>query len=76
MAQQYLIAIPTSAVTNKGVAHKVILIPKGSVVHVPLALKELHGLIEVTVNGETLLMFAEDIRERGHPVPLRESGNT
>lgn len=78
MAQRYLIAIPTSAVTIEGRARKVILISKDSVVDVPLPLNGLQGLIEVTVNGGTVLMFAEDIRERGKPVSLhpRKIGST
>jgi hypothetical protein len=69
MAQRYLIALPTSAVTIEGGARKVILTAKDSVVDVSLPLHGLQGLIEVTVNGGSVLMFAEDIRERGKPIP-------
>jgi hypothetical protein len=46
----------------------VITVPGGSVIDVPLPLNGIRGLIEVTFNGETVLMFAEDIKERGTPV--------
>jgi hypothetical protein len=68
MAQRYLITTPTCAVSMEDGARKAITVPNDSVVSVSLPLEELQGLIEVTVNGETVLMFAEDIRQRGKPV--------
>jgi len=44
------------------------MVPSGSVIDVPIALNGIQGLIEVTFHGETVLMFAEDIRDRGKPV--------
>lgn len=67
MAQRYLIKTPTSAAIKQG-PRKVITVPSGSVIDVPLTLDGVRGLIEVTFSGETVLMFAEDIRNRGNPV--------
>ncbi len=52
----------------EGGARKLILVPRASVVDVPEPLYGLQGLVEVTFNGETVLMFAQDIRQRGKPV--------
>jgi hypothetical protein len=68
MAQQYLITTPTSAVAIEGRERKVITVPNDSIVDVSRPLNGLEGLIEVTVDGQTVLMFAEDIRQRGKPV--------
>ena len=67
MAQQYLITTPTSAVIEQS-PRKIITVPRGSVIDVSLPLSGVRGLVEVTFNGETVLMFAEDIRDRGNPV--------
>jgi hypothetical protein len=47
---------------------KVIVVPNESVVDVSLSLNGRQGLIEVRFNGETVLMFAEDIKQRGMPL--------
>lgn len=65
--QRYLIGIPTTAVNEKSPT-KVFVVPSGSVIDVPVPLKGVRGLIEVTFNGEAVLMFAEDIKDRGKPV--------
>jgi hypothetical protein len=65
MAQRYLIGTPTSAAIIEEGARKIITVPGASVIDVPQPLKGLQGLIEVTFDGETVLMFAEDIRQRG-----------
>lgn len=64
MAQRYLITTPTTAVNEQSPA-KAFTVPSGSVIDVPLPLKGVRGLINVTFNGEGVLMFAEDIRDRG-----------
>jgi hypothetical protein len=68
MLKRYSITTPTCAVRMEGGVNTAITLPNDSVVSVPLPLDDLQGLIEVTVNGETVLMFAEDIRRRGQPV--------
>ena len=67
MAQRYLIETPTPAAIAQS-PRKIITVPSGSVVDVPLALNGVRGLIEATFNGESVLMFAKDIRRRGKPV--------
>ncbi|SPF56191.1 hypothetical protein SBA4_80004 [Candidatus Sulfopaludibacter sp. SbA4] len=67
MAQWYLITTDTVAAVEKS-PRNVIMVPSGSVIDVPIALNGIQGLIEVTFHGETVLMFAEDIRDRGKPV--------
>jgi len=67
MAQRYLIETPTSAAIEQN-PRKVITVPIGSVIDVARPLNGVRGLIEVTFNGETVLMFAEDIRVRGKAV--------
>jgi len=47
---------------------KVMVIPNNSVVDVATPLTGTQGLIEVKLNGETALMFAEDILQRGKRV--------
>lgn len=42
-----------------------ITIPRSSVVDVPQTIEGLSGLISVKFNGESILMFAEDIQQRG-----------
>jgi hypothetical protein len=64
MAQRYVIATSTTAV-NEQSPTKVFMVPSGSVIDVPVPLKGVRGLIEVTFKGEAVLMFAEDIRDRG-----------
>ena len=44
------------------------VIPNNSVVDVATPLTGTQGLIEVKLNGETALMFAEDILQRGKRV--------
>ncbi|MGJ5818838.1 hypothetical protein [Paludibaculum fermentans] len=68
MPQRYVINIPTLVVAIQGTAKMPITIPSASVVDVPQKVEELQGLIEVEFNGENVLMFAEDIKQRGKPV--------
>ncbi|MBN9662642.1 MAG: hypothetical protein J0H49_30870 [Acidobacteria bacterium] len=65
MPQRYQIIAPTLVLAVQGSGKKPITIPTDSMVDVPLTLYGRKGLIEVQFNGETVLMFAEDIRERG-----------
>ena len=67
MAQRYLITTPTPAAIEQS-PRKVITVPSGSVIDVPSPLNGVRGLIEVIFKGETLLMFADDIKDRGKPV--------
>jgi len=73
MPQRYLITTPTSAVAITSGARQIIEVPNDSVVDVSVPLDGLQGLIEVTVNGEAALMFAEDIRQRGKAVFRRSA---
>jgi hypothetical protein len=68
MAQRYLLNTPTSAVTFERGTKKIVALPDNSVVDLQQPLDGLQGLIEVTLNGETLLMFADDIRQRAKPL--------
>jgi len=68
MAKRYLITTPTPAVTTGRKAREFIMLPNNSIVDVSLPLDGIRGLIEVTVDGETMLMFAEDLRLRGRLV--------
>ena len=65
MAEQYRIEHPTSAAVVENGARKVVTVPSASIIDLQRPLNEVNGLIEVTFNGETVLMFAEDIRQRG-----------
>lgn len=67
MARRYLIETPTPAVIKQS-PRTVITVRGGSVIDVPLTLNGVRGLIEVTFDGETRLMLAENIRHRGKPV--------
>lgn len=69
MPQRYQLVTPTLVLTGQGHEQKPITLPSDSVIDVPRTLYGLEGLIEVQFNGETVLMFAEDIRQRGKPVP-------
>lgn len=63
--QRYKIDIPTLVVAMQGAARMPITIPRSSVVDVPQTIEGLSGLISVKFNGESILMFAEDIQQRG-----------
>jgi hypothetical protein len=67
-AQRYVLSIPTSAVTTESGTRKVIVVPNNSVVDVAAPLTGIQGLVEVKLNGETVLMFAQDILQRGKRV--------
>ena len=67
MAQRYAITTPTTGVSVHNGKRTAITIPKASVIEVAQALDGLQGLIEVTFKGEAILMFAQDIRQRGKP---------
>ncbi|MGC4053368.1 MAG: hypothetical protein QM757_29045 [Paludibaculum sp.] len=68
MVNSYLINSPTLVVIVQGSERTPITIPSASIIDVPQELDGLHGLIEVQFNGESVLMFAEDIRQRGKRV--------
>jgi hypothetical protein len=70
MTQRYLIETPTSAVTIEGGVRKVIMVPRDSVIHMSLPVDGLQGLIEVSFNGGTVLMFAQDIRQWGKSLSM------
>ena len=66
MVSCYLLKTPTLAVaTDAGGARRFVRVPSNSVVEVTSPIDGLHGLIEVSANGGPVLMFAEDIKERG-----------
>ena len=65
MSQKYVIGTPTLVVTVRADAPTTLRLPCDSVIEAPESLTELRGLIKVRYNGETVLMFAEDIQERG-----------
>ena len=67
MAQRYVITTPTSGVSVHNGVRVAMTIPKASVVEVAQPLDGLDGLIEVKFKGEAILMFAQDIRQRGKP---------
>jgi hypothetical protein len=69
MHRRYAIESPTSAVAIQRTTRAVITVPRASIIQVAQAVDTLHGLIEATLNGETVLMFAEDIRQRGKLLP-------
>lgn len=64
-AQRYVLTTPTSAVIIESGTKKVISVPNNSVVDVEAPLNGTQGLIEVKLNGATVLMFAEDILRLG-----------
>jgi hypothetical protein len=68
MAERYVLKTPTSVITMEDGTRKVMVVPSNSVVDVATPLTGIQGLIEVEVNGETVLMFAEDILQRGKRV--------
>jgi hypothetical protein len=59
---------PASAVAMEDGTRKVMVVPNNSVVDVATPLTGTQGLIEVKLNGENVLMFAEDILQRGKRV--------
>jgi hypothetical protein len=63
MVQRYLLDSPTIAFTSTD--GSVMMIPKDSIVEVSLALPDRHGLIEVGFGDQVVMMFTEDIRQRG-----------
>jgi hypothetical protein len=64
MAQRYVINGPTAVMAVQQSAKTVITIPIASVIEAAEPVDGLQGLIEVTFMGETVLVFAEDIRLR------------
>ena len=68
ITERYVLKTPTSAVTMEDGTRKVRVVPNNSVVNVATPLTGTPGLIEVELNGETVLMFAEDILQRGERV--------
>jgi hypothetical protein len=67
MAQRYVITTPTLGVSVHNGKRTAITIPEASVIEVGQSLDGFEGLMEVTFEGEAILMFAEDIRQRGKP---------
>ena len=78
-AQRYVLTTPTSAVVIESAPRKVISVPNKSLVDVEAPVNGSQGLVEVKLNGATVLMFAEDILRPGkkdlHRVRLRPSRN-
>ena len=64
-ARRYVLTTPMSAVIIESGTRKVIVVPDNSIVDVTASLTGIEGLIEVKLNGATVLMFAEDILRRG-----------
>ena len=75
MSQRYVICSPTLVVLLHADATRTATLPCDSVIEAPESLNELRGLIKVRFNGENLLMFAEDIQERGMLVSSASDGN-
>ena len=63
--QQYSLRTPTVAVSASEGTKKIVTLPTNAVVEVALAIDHEAGLVEVSVEGETLTMFAEDLRRHG-----------
>ena len=63
VSQWYIIDYPTLVVAVR--AWTPVTIPSTSIIEVPQTVDGLQGLIPVKWNGEAILMFAEDIRDRG-----------
>jgi hypothetical protein len=59
---------PTLAVVIRNGYRTPIYVPKGDIVTVSDAPLDGTRLIEVHWNGETVMMFSIDLRERGEPV--------
>jgi hypothetical protein len=56
----------SSSGLQKGVSHPIaISIPAGSILRVPNNVANAVGLVEVEWDGETVQMFAVDLRDRG-----------
>ncbi|MDD5544174.1 MAG: hypothetical protein PHX83_13465 [Acidobacteriia bacterium] len=74
-ARRYVMKNATSAIIIERVplmgriARKIITVPSESVIDVRSPLNDAEGLIEVNFEGETVLMFAEDLQGRGEPMP-------
>ena len=64
MAQRYVINAPVLVAVQRS-GKTVITLPSASVIEASEPVDSLQGLIEVTFQGETVLMFAEDLRMRG-----------
>ena len=67
MAQRYVIKAPV-LVAARGSDKAVVTLPIASVIETTESVDDAEVLIEVTYQGECVLMFAEDIRLRGKPV--------
>jgi hypothetical protein len=67
MAQRYVINAPVLVAVQRN-DKTVITLPSASVIEASEPVDSMKGLIEVTFKGETVLMFAEDLRMRGRLV--------
>ena len=76
MAQRYSLQTPTIAQIPDDGSHGTMLIPKDSIVEVFSELGNRRGLIPVTLAGHLILMFAEDIRERGTLLPPKQEARS
>ena len=73
MAQRYSLLSPTLARIPEDGSHGTMTIPQNAVVEVFSDVGDRKGLISVTFEGHLVLMFAEDIRERGKLLPIETS---
>ena len=66
--QRYVLERAAPAVIVRRGTRTVHIAPAASVVRVIRPLDKLNGLVEVTIDGQPALMFAQDIRLRGRRV--------
>lgn len=66
--ERYLIGTPTTAVRTRDGQKDAFLLPGGSVVETPTSIEGKSGLVEVSLDGESIVMFAEDIQQRGRVI--------
>jgi hypothetical protein len=69
MVQRYTLESLTIARIPDDGSCGTMLIPKDSIVEIDSELGQRRGLVSVTFKGHLVQMFAEDIRERGKPLP-------
>jgi hypothetical protein len=65
---QYRIVDPTLAVVESAGEKRMITVPSGAIVVADESKLSLDQLIEVSCNGSSVFMFAQDIRVRGQAI--------
>ena len=61
----YKLRAPTLGLIQEATHHVVVSIPAGSFLRVPDGIANAAGLVEVEWDGETVQIFAADLRDRG-----------